>query len=315
MTTSRGTTGDFKLEYVIESQGLIKNYGDTRALNAVDIQVRPGEIFGFLGPNGAGKTTFVKILLNFVHFNEGSIQILDSSPRELDRERIGYLPERISIHPFLTAYEFLVSQCRLICLPENEIDQEVNEVLEKVHMTDAAHRRISGYSKGMMQRVGLAQAILGKPELLILDEPNSGLDPLGVMQIREAILAEKERGATVFLNSHQLLEVEKTCDRVAILNHGEVVAQGSANELTGGEQGVVLELEEVTEELMSYLKSLDKGLRSNGETMELSITDSEVERTLPARIIEKGARILHYSKKRESLEEVFKRLVQKSDAK
>ncbi len=296
------------MENVIESKALVKDYRAVRALNGVDIQVRQGEIFGFLGPNGAGKTTFVKTMLNFVRASSGDIRVLGDTPSRLNRERIGYLPERVSIHGFLTAREFLRYQARMAGLNMSGIETEIDSVLARVKMSEAADRRIGGFSKGMMQRVGLAQALLGSPELLILDEPNSGLDPMGVLEIREAILSEKERGATVFLNSHQLLEVEKTCDRVAILDHGNVVAQGSRDELAG-QQGIELELEEALEPALACLREADPKVNIQGKRATLSISDPELERTLPARLIDKGARIIYYSQKRESLEEVFKRLV------
>ena len=296
------------MAYIIQSESLTKFYKNTRALNQVNLQVEQGEIFGFLGPNGAGKTTFVKTMLNFIRPSSGQVRVLGELPNRLNRESIGYLPERISIHPFLTGREFLKYQARLTRLKPADIAQAVETCLKRVHMQEDADRQIEGYSKGMMQRIGLAQALLGEPELLILDEPNSGLDPIGVLQIREAILEEKKRGATIFLNSHQLLEVEKTCDRVAILNKGELVAQGSSEEL-GGEQGIELEVEELNENLMKYLRGLDPHLRIIERKIEMSIPDQETERLLPAKIVEKGARILYYAKKRESLEEVFKRLV------
>lgn len=300
------------MDYLIQSHQLTKFYGATHALVDVDIHVRQGEIFGFLGPNGAGKTTFVKILLNFVFSTRGTLEVMGETPHRIDRKKIGYLPERISIHPFLTGREFLEYQGNLIDRSGSALKTRINECLEKVKMTDAADRRISEYSKGMLQRIGVAQAILGEPELLVLDEPNSGLDPIGVQDIREIIQDEKKRGATVFLNSHQLLEVEKTCDRVAILNHGRVAAQGSREELSG-KQGIALELENAGSEILNFLRNIDPGLKQSGAIIEISIPDSEEERMLPARLVEKGARILSYSRKRESLEQVFRRLVAGDD--
>lgn len=275
------------------------------------MEVRRGEVFGFLGPNGAGKTTFVKILLNFVWPDSGQVSVLGSAPSSADRSRLGYLPERISIQPFLTAREYLRLQTRLAGIRREARESEVDRALNRVKMTDAADRRIGGFSKGMMQRIGVAQAILGAPDLLVLDEPNSGLDPMGTLEIREIILEEKARGATVFVNSHQLLEVEKMCDRVAILNHGKVVAQGAQAELTG-EQGVELELEQANESCLQILRNLDPSMRTEGRRFVLAITDPEAERLLPARLVEQGARLMYYAKKRDSLEAIFKRVVGQS---
>ncbi len=217
---------------VIECAALSKSYGSHPAIRDLALEVAAGEIFGFLGPNGAGKTTFIKILLDFIPADGGQLRILGSAPRDLDRARIGYLPERISIHPFLTGREFLRYQGQLIGLRGDDLKQRVSTALERVQMSDAADRRVADYSKGMTQRVGLAAALLGEPELLLLDEPASGLDPIGMATIREIMLAERRRGATVFFNSHQLLEVEKTCDRVAILNQGRLAAQGRSTVLS-----------------------------------------------------------------------------------
>ena len=301
------------LELIVESQGLSKSYGPTRALESVDVSVPRGQIFGFLGPNGAGKTTFVKILLDFIRADSGSVNLLGQEPSRVDRRLLGYLPERISIHPFLTAREFLMMQACLAGIPKHSRGAEVGRSLGRVRMVEAADRRIEGFSKGMLQRIGVAQAILGEPELLILDEPNSGLDPLGVLEIREIILAERARGATVFVNSHQLLEVEKMCDRVAILNHGRVVAQGTQSELTG-EQGIELEVDDLSEAVRKYLRGVDPGMREEGRRLMLSVPDSEIERQLPARIVELGARLTFYARRRDSLEAIFKRVVGESNA-
>ena len=164
------------------------------------------------------------------------------------------------------------------------------------------------YSKGMAQRIGLAQALLAKPDALLLDEPTSGMDPIGVQQIRQIMVEERTRGVTIFFNSHQLLEVEKTCDRVAILNRGRVVAQGRSEDLSSA-NGVVFELEQVSDAVRSMITGLDAGARFQGNRVEATIPDAEQERLLPARLVEAGARIIQYSRRRESLEEIFHRLV------
>ncbi len=298
---------------VIECEALSKSYGAHPALRDLSLGVERGEIFGFLGPNGAGKTTFIKILLSFIAPGPGEIRILGSHPAELDRTRIGYLPERINIHPFLTGREFLRFQGRLIELSGKDLESRIERVLERVEMTEAADRRIGDYSKGMTQRVGLAQALLGEPELLLLDEPASGLDPLGIARIREIMLEERERGATVFFNSHQLLEVEKTCDRVAILNRGRLAAQGKSGQLSS-RQGVHLEVDGAAGDVAKVVE-LARGIdpsadvQQDGARIELSIPDSEQERLFPARVVETGARIVRYARQLESLEDVFQRLV------
>lgn len=303
---------------VIESQGLSKFYGKLPALQNLELQVGTGEIFGFLGPNGAGKTTFIKILLAFIRPSGGSIRILGNAPEQLDRARIGYLPERVSIQPFLTGREFLHYQGRLLGLNGADLSARVQRCLERVELSEAADRRVSTYSKGMIQRVGLAQAILGEPELLLLDEPASGLDPIGIARIREIMLEERKRGATIFFNSHQLLEVEKTCDRVAILNRGRLAAQGKSSELSS-RQGVSLEVSAANSELDELVRRYDatatsESTASGGTRFELSIKDEEEERRFPARVVETGARIEKYARHAESLEEIFHRLVSAGNA-
>lgn len=298
---------------VIEAHSLTKNYGAAPALRSLDLRVGRGEIFGFLGPNGAGKTTFIKILLDFIRITAGEVQILGSAPADLDRRRIGYLPERIAIHPFLSGREFLHYHARLLAIPRSERASRVARVLERVHMSMDADRRVGTYSKGMTQRIGIAQALLGDPEILLLDEPISGLDPIGIQQMREIILQERERGATVLVNSHQLLEVEKTCDRVAILNRGLVVAQGSRDEIAA-RRGLSLTVDAMTDAIRGAILAADAAASVEGCTATLQITDEERERKFPASIVEAGGRILNYSQSRESLEEVFYRLVKGAGA-
>lgn len=302
-------------ETIIESEGLSKFYRSIPALRNLSLQVRRGEVFGFLGPNGAGKTTFIKILLDFIRPSAGEIRILGQSPDRLDRKRIGYLPERISVHTFLTGREFLLYQAGLIGIPSAQARQEIQGLLERVRMAEDADRRVGGYSKGMIQRIGVAASLLGQPELLLWDEPVSGLDPIGISQIREVMISERSRGATIFVNSHQLLEVEKTCDRVAILNRGRVAAQGRREELSS-QKGVALEVENMTEALAGDLRKLDPQAKIEGVRAELTLegTDPETERLLPKRIVEQGARLVHYSQRRESLEDIFYRLVQDAPA-
>jgi ABC-2 type transport system ATP-binding protein len=300
-------------DVVIQSEGLTRFYGPRPALRELNLQVRRGEIFGFLGPNGAGKTTFIKILLDFIRPTAGNVSILGAAPAQLDRAKLGYLPERINIHPFLTGREFLLYQCRLLGLPAGERAGRVNRALERVEMSADADVRVGNYSKGMMQRIGVASAVLGDPELLLLDEPVSGLDPIGIARMREIMLEEKQRGATILVNSHQLLEVEKTCDRVAILNKGRVAAQGAQSELNSS-KGVRLELDAMTPAAAQLLQKLDPAAKIEGARAELAIADREQERLLPAKLVEQGARILSYAERRESLEEVFYRLVNESDA-
>src|SRR5215475_9091655 len=202
------------------------------ALQGLNLSVRTGEIFGFLGPNGAGKTTTMNVLLGYVNASSGAAYLFDVNVREpIARQRIGYLPELTYYYKFLTAEELLRFYARIFDIPKLETEQRIDQLLKLVELEHARKRPIKTYSKGMQQRVGLAQALINDPDLLILDEPTSGLDPLGRMKVREIIQRLKNQGKTVFFSSHELGEVETVCDRVAIINQGELKVEGRVADL------------------------------------------------------------------------------------
>jgi ABC-2 type transport system ATP-binding protein len=205
------------------------------ALHGLDLEVRAGEVFGFLGPNGAGKTTTMNVLLGFVPPTSGAANLFGIDVRQpIARQRIGYLPELTYYYKFLTAEELLRFYAKIFGLTRSETDQRIAELLKLVELEAAAKRPIKSYSKGMQQRVGIAQSLINNPDLLILDEPTSGLDPLGRMKVREIIERLKNDGKTVFFSSHELGEVETVCDRVAIVHQGELKAVGTVAEVSAG---------------------------------------------------------------------------------
>ena len=200
------------------------------ALTGLDLEVNSGEVFGFLGPNGAGKTTTMNVLLGFVPPTSGAAYLFGIDVRQpIARQRIGYLPELTYYYKFLTAEELLRFYAKIFGLPRGEADKRIDQLLKLVELESARKRPIKTYSKGMQQRVGLAQALINNPDLLILDEPTSGLDPLGRMKVREIIQRLKNEGKTVFFSSHELGEVETVCDRVAIIHQGELKTVGRVN--------------------------------------------------------------------------------------
>lgn len=204
------------------------------ALKELNLSVRAGEVFGFLGPNGAGKTTTINVLLGFIPPTRGTAYLFGIDVRQpIARQRIGYLPEMTYYYKFLTAEELLRFYARIFGLSPMEADQRIDRLLKLVELEPARKRFIKTYSKGMQQRVGIAQALINNPDLLILDEPTSGLDPLGRMKVREIIQRLKNEGKTVFFSSHELGEVETICDRVAIINNGELKAVGGVDEVIG----------------------------------------------------------------------------------
>jgi ABC-2 type transport system ATP-binding protein len=205
------------------------------ALSSLDLEVGAGEIFGFLGPNGAGKTTTINVLLGFVTPTSGAAYLFGIDVRQpIARQRIGYLPEMTYYYKFLTAEELLRFYAKIFGLARAEADKRIDRLLKLVDLEQARRRPLKTYSKGMQQRVGLAQALINDPDLLILDEPTGGLDPLGRMKVREIIQRVKNEGKTVFFSSHELGEVETVCDRVAIIQQGELRAAGTVAEISAG---------------------------------------------------------------------------------
>ncbi|HLZ53287.1 MAG TPA: ABC transporter ATP-binding protein [Verrucomicrobiae bacterium] len=204
------------------------------ALKELNLSVSAGEVFGFLGPNGAGKTTTINVLLGFIPPTRGAAYLFGIDVRQpIARQRIGYLPELTYYYKFLTAEELLRFYARIFGLPRVEADRRIDQLLKLVELNPVRKRLIKTYSKGMQQRVGIAQALINNPDLLILDEPTSGLDPLGRMKVREIIQRLKNEGKTVFFSSHELGEVETICDRVAIIHQGELKAVGGVDEVIG----------------------------------------------------------------------------------
>ena len=227
------------METILETKNLRVEYraqksGEPRkvALKGLNLKVEAGEVFGFLGPNGAGKTTTMNVLLGFVNATSGDAYLFGVNVHEpIARQRIGYLPELTYYYKFLTAEELLRFYARIFGIPRAEADRRIDQLLKLVELEHARKRPIKSYSKGMQQRAGLAQALINNPDLLILDEPTSGLDPLGRMKVREIIQRLKNEGKTVFFSSHELGEVETVCDRVAIINQGELEVEGRVADL------------------------------------------------------------------------------------
>lgn len=229
---------NLQVEYRTREMG----QGTKHAVKGLNLSVLPGEVFGFLGPNGAGKTTTMNVLLGFVTATSGNAFLFGVNVREpIARQRIGYLPELTYYYKFLTAEEILRFYAKIFGLSRHVAEQRIDAILKLVELEQARKRPIRTYSKGMQQRVGLAQALINNPDLLILDEPTSGLDPVGRMKVREIIQRLKNEGKTVFFSSHELGEVETICDRVAILVDGQLKAAGAVAELVRTYQCSTLE--------------------------------------------------------------------------
>ena len=225
-------------EDAIRAVGLTKVFRDfwnrpkARAVNEIDFTVKEGEVVGLLGPNGSGKSTTVKMILGLLYPTAGQLQVLGKAPRAVETKReIGYLPEESYLYKYLTAEETLDFFGSLFNLSKAERRNRIDQLLDMVGLAHARHRRVGEFSKGMARRIGLAQAMINDPSLLIFDEPTSGLDPLGCREVKDLIMELKKRGKTVLITSHLLSDVEDICDRVVILYGGKVRAQGSLNEL------------------------------------------------------------------------------------
>src|SRR5260221_2483941 len=222
------------------------------AVDGLSLSVHKGEVFGFLGPNGAGKTTTMNVLLGFVNATSGYASLFGVNVHEpIARQRIGYLPEMTYYYKFLTAEELLRFYARVFGIPRSEADKRIDRLLKFAELEAVRKRTIKSYSKGMQQRVGLAQALINDPDLLILDEPTSGLDPIGRMKVREIIQRLKNEGKTVFFSSHELGEVETVCDRVAILDQGRLKLEGRVSDLI---QEHETNLEQIFLKIIGYQK-------------------------------------------------------------
>ena len=225
-------------ESILECRGLTKVFKDfwlrnrVAAVRSIDLDVYPGEVFGLLGPNGSGKSTTIKMVLGLLFPSQGTIEVFGHPPSHVGvKRRVGYLPEETNLYPYLNARETLDFYARLFHLPAAVREQRSTELLSMVGLSDVGTRPIGEYSKGMQRRIGLAQALINDPELLILDEPTNGLDPVGTRQVKDLILALKKRGKTVVVCSHLLADIEEICDRVTIMYGGQVSRTGSIDEL------------------------------------------------------------------------------------
>jgi ABC-2 type transport system ATP-binding protein len=300
---------------ILATEDLRKVYGDTVAVAGVTLSVAPGQVFGFLGPNGAGKTTTLKMLLGLVRPTSGQARLLDHAPGDPTvMGRVGFLPEHFSFPRWLTATELLQVHGRLLGMSRADRAERVPRLLERVGLAGRGDGRIGTFSKGMMQRVGLAQAILGRPDVVFLDEPTSGLDPLGRRDVRDIIRELRADGMTVFLNSHLLSEVEVTCDHLIMVKSGRVVRSGTLAELTGGHVEVTVRAGGLTPAALAAAGALGRLAESIDGRFRLGLDDEERLPELVDRLAAAGARVYEVSPHRPSLEEVFLRVMTEEGA-
>jgi ABC-2 type transport system ATP-binding protein len=293
----------------VHTQDLAKRYGRTVALAGLTMSVRRAEVFGFLGPNGAGKTTAVKLLVGLARASAGQAWVLGAPVGDLrTRRKLGYLPELFRYQGWMKAREVLALHCELAGIPRSDWSQEIDTALKIVGLADRADDRIEGFSKGMQQRLGLGVALLGRPELVLLDEPTSALDPVGRHDVRDIIRELKARGTAVFLNSHLLTEVEQVCDRLAVVDHGRVIATGTMAQILGRDGAVrvrVTGLEPPGRAALSSYGSLD----DEGEWMTFRGLSQERIPDLVGEIVRQGGRVYAVEPRHETLEDRFLQLL------
>ncbi len=296
----------------IEVSHLAKRFGDVTALADLSLRVERGEIFGFLGPNGAGKTTSVKMLVGLVHPSGGQGTLLGMPLGDrAARRRVGYLPELFRYQEWLSAREVLGVHTSLMGMPRSEREAEIARVLDLVGLTERADDRVATYSKGMQQRLGIGVALLGDPELVILDEPTSALDPVGRHDVRALMRRLKERGTTVFLNSHLLTEVEQVCDRVAIVRKGRVIADGSLAQIAGAEVGVRIRAVADGIALTATLAPFGELREETGAIVVFGVDRDRIPDLVWA-LADSGARIYAVEPIAQTLEERFLEMVEES---
>ena len=296
------------------AEDLTKWYGEIAGLRGLTMSVPRGEIFGFLGPNGAGKTTAIKLFLGLAHPTSGQATVLGAPPSDLDmRRRIGYLPELFRFQDWLTAREVLEFHCTLAGVARARRRSAIDDVLELVGLRERGNDRVASYSKGMQQRLGLGVALVAEPDIAFLDEPTSALDPLGRRDVRDVLRAVRSRGATVFLNSHLLSEVEQVCDRVAIVDRGRVVGGGDLADLLGHTTRVRIRLAEALPVAATIATRYGRIEQIDALTL---LVDGAADAKTPDLVRElaaAGARILAVASETPTLEERFLHLLVEPD--
>jgi len=294
-------------------RSIIRRKGGFPALRGVDLEVGRGQVFGLLGPNGAGKTTLVKVLLGLTRGWTGEATLFGHHPNDAgSRKRVGYLPEAHRLPPYLTGYQVMRLFGMMAGADSAKVESQIGPLLEKVNMTSSADRKIREYSKGMQQRLGLAQALVHDPELVILDEPTDGVDPVGRASIREMVLDLKARGVTVFINSHLLMEVEMICDRVVIMDKGKILVQGTIDELTPKTGAVEVDLREIPDDLEESLSGLGRNFALRDDGFQLELNDNELDELID-HLRGRSLSILSINPRRLTLEQSFIGLIKRDE--
>jgi len=288
------------------------------ALKGLTLEVKKGEVFGFLGPNGAGKTTTLKILMGLIYPTSGKAWIMGRDIRDVDvKKGLGFLPEQPYFYEYLTAREFMDFYGRLFGIRKGERAARAAELLEMVGLSHAVDLQLRKFSKGMQQRIGIAQALINDPELIILDEPMSGLDPIGRKEVRDIMMGLKEKGKTIFFSTHILPDVEVICDRVGILVKGELRATGTVGEMLGSMEARMVEMtmEGLGPDDVKAVGALSSNMVTRGRDVVAFFDDPDKARKAREIVFSKGGDIVSLIPHRGSLEDIFVEEVRKGSGK
>jgi ABC-2 type transport system ATP-binding protein len=290
----------------IDTHLLRKVFGDYAAVKGLTLLVKQGEVFGFLGPNGAGKTTSMKMLLGLIAPTSGEATLLGKPiGNQKAMRRIGFLPEHFRFQEWLTADEFLMLHGQLLGMKKDDLQQRRAELLERVGLTPFRDKHLRTFSKGMLQRVGLAQALLNRPALVFLDEPTSGLDPVGRRLVRDVIREVRAQGTAIFLNSHLLSEIEVTCDRVAFIQHGEVVRVLELSSLSNDQTSVAIRVSNLAAGALNGLSQWGREIQRDGELVHMIVPSDSVLPAITRYLISQNAEVYSITPNRMSLEDIF----------
>ncbi len=308
------------MTFAIETTNLTKRYGSLTAVNKLNLKVERGTIHGFLGPNGAGKSTTIKILVGLLKATEGSAKVLGQEVRVDDanqRLHVGYMPELPKFPKHLKGAELLDIYGRMYGMNQQDRQTQISKLVELVGLKGRENDLIGKYSKGMQQRIGIAQALLNNPELVVLDEPSIGLDPVGMVEVRELVKAISKEGMTVLVSSHLLFEVEQICTHVTIINRGEALASDTLEKVSGmisGPATIQVEIANLAEPVIKALKALSivKDITRNGSSLNVFVnTREDVRKQVSLAITGAGGVIVGMNQKSHSLEDVFIQLINK----
>ncbi len=302
-------------EYVLDAKGLTKRYGDFVAVDRLDLSIKKGEVFGLLGPNGAGKTTTILMLLGLTEPSEGEVRVLGFDPARQPlsvKARVGYMPDQVGFYDELTARENLIYIGKLNGIARDELNTRVDETLSRVRLLDVADHRVGTFSRGMRQRLGVADVLIKRPQLIIMDEPTQGLDPELAREFLELIRSLKEEGITIMLSSHLLHQVQSICDRVGLFSHGRMVLQGSvpdlARKVLGGAYRIQLEADGAVSKVREALQGLP-GVgtvkHSNGRYEIESQNDLRADAA--SAVVQAGGRLKLLNIESQSLDDIYTR--------